>query len=317
MRVFVTGGTGLVGRAIVAALAARGDAPVVLTRNIERARTALGTELADAIELCEGDPQYPGEWQSSLGACNAVVHLAGEPMAGQRWDARFKQIIHDSRVDSTVHVVAAIEQAAKRPGVLVSASGIDFYPWAEEIDHHTSAFEDDPVDERAAPGSSFLARVCRHWEEEAQRAEALGTRVVCMRNGLVLGHGVALGRMAMPFKLFAGGRLGGGRQWTSWVHLDDVSRAYLFALDTPALRGPVNLVAPENARNTELATALGRALGRPAWLPAPAFAVRAVAGEVADYVLHGRRAVPRALLDSGFEFHWPEIGPALADLYRA
>jgi len=313
MRIFVTGGTGLVGRTIVSALRDRGDAALVLTRSAARGRAVLG----DACELVEGDPQYPGPWQDRVGECDAVVHLAGEPVGGKRWDARFKQILHDSRVDSTMRVVEAIDRASRRPSVLVSASGIDFYPWAEEIDHHTAAFEDDPVDESAPPGSSFLARVCSHWEEEARRAEALGTRVVYMRTGMVLGHGGALDRLRTPFALFAGGRLGSGRQWTSWIHIEDVCRAYLFALDTPSLRGPVNLVAPANARNAELARALGRAMGRPAWIPAPKLAIHAVVGEFADYALHGRRAVPAALEAAGFHFQWPELDGALANLCHA
>ena len=310
MRVFVTGGTGFIGVAIVRALVERGDQPVVLTRNAASARA----RLPKSAEVVEGDPQYAGEWQEQVSGCDAVVHLAGESVAGKRWDARFKQVIQDSRTDSTARVVEAIANANSRPSVLVSASGADFYPTGEELDANTRAFEDDLVDESTPPGSSFLARVCRHWEREAAVAEEHGVRVVRMRTGLVLGSGGALDRLLTPFKLFVGGKIGSGQQWTSWIHVADVSAAYLFALDTAGLSGAVNVVSPENARNKELSKALGKAISRPSWMPVPGFALRAAVGEFAEYILHGRRTHPGALLAAGFEFRYPELSGALENL---
>jgi hypothetical protein len=192
--------------------------------------------------------------------------------------------------------------------VLVSASGADYYPFATDV----TDFDDDDVTEMDPPGDSFLARVCRDWEAEAMLAETHGVRVVRMRTGLVLDRGGPLARLIGPFRFFAGGRLGSGRQWVSWIHRADVVAAYLAAIDDDAWRGPVNLVAPEAARAADLARAIGRALHRPSWLPAPGFAIRLVVGEAAAYLLSGRKVVPRALEGRGFEFRHPTLAEALA-----
>jgi uncharacterized protein (TIGR01777 family) len=312
MRVFVTGGTGFIGKAVAAALCARGDSVAVLSRDSARARAALPR----GVDLVVGDPTCAGSWQERVRACDAAVHLAGEPVSGRRWNAQFRQLIHDSRVESTRYLVEAIAAAplGERPRVLVCASGIDYYPSADDIEAHTAATAEDPVDESSAPGGSFLARVCRDWEAEAREAERSELRVVMMRTGLVLGGGGPLDKMIQPFRFYLGGPLGNGRQWTTWIHIEDTVRAYLFALDKEALRGPVNLVAPAPVRNRDFARALGRALRRPSWLPVPARAIRLAIGEFAEYALQGRRAVPRRLLDAGFEFLYPDVDSALHSL---
>lgn len=305
MRVFVTGGSGYLGRAIIRQLVERGDQVVVLSRDAARARTLL----PEQVGIVEGDPTAAGPWQAAVAGCDAAINLAGENASARRWDARFRQIVHDSRVDATRFLVEAIAAASPRPQVLVSASGIDAYPFDADL---PVLDDDDEVDESAPYGSSFMARVCRDWEEEATGAAAHGVRVVLMRTAVVVG-GVdsAIQRWARAFKWFAGGRLGSGRQWMSWVHLDDVVAAYLFALDTPSLSGPVNLVAPGRVRNREFARRLGRALGRPSFIPTPARALHLAVGDFADYLLHGRPAVPRALLAAGYVFRHPELEPAL------
>jgi uncharacterized protein len=312
-RVFFTGGTGFIGSALVAALRERGDAAVVLTRDPGKARRRLPA----GVELVEGDPTEAGAWQQSLAGCSAVINLAGASLGARRWNAHYKQILRDSRVDSTRFVVEGIGalDPADRPGVLLSASGTDYYPFADDLDA-VGRDEDEPVTEEIAPGDSSLARLCRAWESEARAAELHDVRVVLMRTAVVLGEAGALDKLSLPFKFFAGGRVGSGTQWFSWIHLRDVVRAYLFALDTPGLGGAVNLVAPGNVRNAELARALGAAMHRPSWIPVPGFAVRAAVGEFADYVLHGRRAVPARLEQAGFRFDFPEIDAALADIYR-
>jgi uncharacterized protein len=302
MRVFVTGGTGYIGRALIAALVERGDHIVVVSRRVGAARARLGDSTA--IEIVEADPQYAGPWRERVAGCDAAVNLAGEPVGSRRWDARVRQLLRDSRVDTTRNLVAAIAAApdAARPRVLVSASGIDYY--GLDIDVPPEAMDaDDEVDESAPPGEHFLARVCAEWEEEAREAEPLGLRVVLMRTGIVVGgRGGPMDRWEAAFRNYAGGRIGNGRQWMSWIHVDDAIGAYLLALDSPKLAGPVNLVAPDRLRNAEFARQLGASLGRPAWLPAPAPLVRLAVGGLAEYLLAGRPAVPKALVRAGYTF---------------
>jgi hypothetical protein len=306
MKIVVTGATGFLGTALVGALHARGDAIVVLSRDAERARAraALGEVTAVTADL-----QRPGPWTDALAGADALVHLAGEPIAAARWDARQKQRIRDSRVESTRTLVEAIAAmpAPARPGALISASGADYYPFAPDTE-----FDDDEVTEGDPPGDSFLGRLCRDWEAEAAAASASGVRVVRMRTGVVLGPGGALAKLTTPFKLFVGGRIGSGRQWVPWIHRDDAVRAYVAALTDERYVGPINLVTA-SVRNAELARALGKALGRPSWLPVPGFALRAAVGEFADYLLHGRRVVPRRLRELGFTWTHATLDDALAN----
>jgi uncharacterized protein (TIGR01777 family) len=303
MKIVVTGATGFIGTAVVEALRARGDSVTVLTRAADRARAALGDVTAVTADL-----QSPGPWTAALAGTDAIVHLAGEPIAARRWDARQKQRLRDSRVEATRTLVEALAAvpAAVRPRALISASGADYYPFAPDTE-----FDDDEVTEADPPGDTFLARLCRDWEAEARNAERAQLRVACMRTGLVLGPGGALARLATPFKLFVGGRIGSGRQWVAWIHRADAVRAYLAALDDARYAGPINLVTGA-VRNAELSTALGKALGRPSWLPVPAFALRTALGEFADYVLNGRRVVPHRLRELGFTWTYPTLADALA-----
>jgi uncharacterized protein (TIGR01777 family) len=308
MRVFVTGSTGFIGQAIVQGLRERGDEVVALTRDRSK-----GERLwPSGVEILEGDPCYEGDWQAGLAGCDGVIHLAGERLDAERWTARFRQLIHDSRVDSTRFVAEGICKLAEeqRPSVLLSASGIDYYGFAE-----VDLFDDDEVDEEAPGGESFLAGLCWDWEDETKICAEAGVRVALMRTGLVLGKSGPLSKMASPFRFGLGGRIGSGTQWVSWIHIEDVVGAYLYALDS-TIAGPVNLVAPGNVRNADFARALAEALGRRAWLPVPAFAVHAAVGQLAEYVLKGRRGVPGVLRDAGYDFAWPELGPALSSLLR-
>jgi uncharacterized protein (TIGR01777 family) len=302
MRVVVTGATGFVGQALVPALVARGDEVVALSRDAARARATLGA----GIEAVTADLEAPGAWTAALAGAASIVHLAGEPVAARRWDARQRQVIRDSRVETTRVLVEAIAAlpAGVRPASLIAASGVDYYPFAE------GPLDDDEVTEADAPGDSFLARVCRAWEAEARAAEAHGVRVAMMRTGLVLGGGGALARMATPFRLFVGGRIGGGRQWLPWIHRDDAAAAYAAAVHDDRYRGPINLVT-DSVRHRDFARALGAALGRPSWLPVPGFAVKVAVGELAEYLLHGRRVVPARLRELGFAWQHPALAGAL------
>lgn len=306
MKIVVTGATGFVGSALVPALRAAGHAVTVLSRNAAKAKAALGEVTAVDANLEE-----PGPWTAALADAHAVLHLAGESVGARRWNARQKQVVRDSRVESTRTLVEAIASlpAASRPKALVSASGTDYYPFAVDTD----GFDDDPVPETDAPGESFLARVCRDWEKQALAAEAHGVRVVLMRTGLVLGPGGALDKLTTPFKFFVGGRIGHGRQFMPWIHRDDVVAGYVAAATDERYRGPINLVRG-SVRNAEFSKALGHALGRPSWLPVPGFAVKMAAGEFAEYVLNGRNVVPAKLTELGFTWKYATVDAALAAL---
>ena len=306
--IVVTGATGFVGSALVRALRARGDRVTVLSRDAERAKQRLGDVTAVTADL-----ETVGPWTSSLASVDAVVHLAGESIGAKRWDARQKQVLRDSRVETTRAIVEGIAAlpADRRPHALIVASGADYYPFAED-----PKFDDDEVTERDPPGDSFLARLCRDWETEARAAEPLGVRVASMRTGLVVGKGGGLLKMMAPFKLFAGGRIGSGKQWMPWVHIADAVAAYLAAIDDARYTGPINLVT-DSVRNGDFARALGKAMHRPSWLPVPGFAVKAAVGEFAEYVLKGRRVVPARLRELGFVWKHPDLAAALVDVTAA
>jgi uncharacterized protein len=304
MKIIITGATGFMGSALVPKLLAHGHAVTVLSRDGARAQQQLGDVTGVTANLEESGP-----WTTALDGADVVVHLAGESVAARRWDARQKQVLRDSRVESTRTIVEAIAKATPKPRALVCASGTDYYPFAE-----LANFDDDEVTESDPPGDSFLARVCRDWEKEAFVARKVGLRVVTMRTGFIAGRGGGgLAKMKTPFKFFAGGRLGSGKQWVSWMHLDDAVAAYLAAIEDDRYTGPINLVT-DSIRNADFARTLGKAMHRPSWMPVPGFAVKAAAGELAEYVLKGRRVVPKRLRELGFTWQWPKLDAALADL---
>ena len=296
MKVTITGATGLIGTRLVAALSGRGDEVTVLSRSPEKARALLNVE-ALAWDLMAGPAPV-----SALEGRDAVIHLAGEPVA-QRWSAHVKEAILASRESGTRNLVAGIEQASARPSVLVSSSAVGYY----------GKHGDERVDESTPAGADFLAGVCVVWEREAQQARDLGLRVVLIRTGVVLdAGGGALKTMLPPFKAGIGGPVAGGRQYMPWIHVDDVVGMYLAAIDEAAWSGPVNATAPEPVTNKEFSRALGRALHRPAIAPVPAIALRALYGDMAEIVTEGQRAVPGRALAHGYDFKHPELDEALA-----
>jgi uncharacterized protein (TIGR01777 family) len=304
MRVVVTGATGTIGGALVAALRERGDAVVVLTRDPARARERLGSDV-EAHPWPEPKREPPPA--AALAGSDGVVHLLGETVA-QRWTDDAKREIRDSRVLSTRNLVDGLREADPRPRLLVSQSASGWY----------GAHGDEPVDERMpAATDDFLAGVVREWEAEARRAEELGMRVVLTRTGVVLSEsGGALEKMLPPFKMGVGGPVAGGNQYVPWVHLDDVVGALLFALDTDAASGPLNVTAPDPVTNRDLSTALGRVLRRPALLPVPGLALKLLYGQMGSIVTTGVRAVPRRLQELGYEFRRPDLEDALRDATR-
>jgi hypothetical protein len=290
MIVAITGGTGFIGGALVERLKSRGDQVRLLSRS-------RGPYLWDPLA---GPP--PPE---ALDGADAVIHLAGESVS-QYWTAAAKRRILESRVAGTRNLVEGLRRMSAPPRVLVSASAVGFY----------GDRGDEVLDESSVAGTGFLPEVSQAWEAEANAASGLGIRVVTKRTGVVLHPGGgALAKMLLPFKLGLGGRLGSGRQWMPWIHLDDQIGLTLFALDTPGLAGPVNAAAPGAATNAEFVRSLGRALGRPAVIPAPAFVLRMALGEMAQIVLSSQRVVPRALEQAGYLFRYLTLADALAALY--
>ena len=301
MRVAITGATGMIGSALVRALAERGDEVTALSRDADRASEALGV----AAETW-ADPEAERPPLDALRGHDAVVHLLGEVIA-QRWSDETKREIRDSRVLSTRNLVAALAElpAEERPRVLVSGSGAGWYG-------HRG---DERLDESTAePGNDFLAQLTVDWESEARAAEELDVRVVRNRTGVVLSDaGGALEKMLPFFKAGIGGPVAGGRQYVPWVHVDDVVGATIFALDNESLSGPVNVTAPEPVTNKELSRTLGRVLRRPAFAPVPALAVKALYGDMAQIVTTGQRAMPAALSAAGYRFKRPDLEAALRD----
>lgn len=294
MNIAISGASGLIGRRLLKVLAKDGQSLTALSRH-------AGTNLPPGVRLAVWDPVKGEPPADALRDADAVIHLAGSPVA-QRWSARAKQDIRESRVAGTRNLVQALSKLRRKPGVLICASAIGYY----------GSRGDEVLAESAAPGSDYLAEVCVAWEKEAQAAEALGMRVVRVRTGIVLdARGGALPRMLPPFRMGAGGKLGSGRHWMSWIHLEDLAALFQFALTKP-VSGAVNGVAPNPVTNADFTRALAAAVHRPAIFPVPAFALRLLFGEMSEILLASQRVKPQAAESAGFAFRFPELAGALA-----
>ena len=300
MRVFITGATGLIGSKLVAALLVQGHAVLCVSRDAARARAMFPAE----VEVIGADTRLPGVWQKRAALCDAVVNLAGEPVAAGRWTSRTRRAIRRSRLDTTGHLATALAKV-EHPVTFVSASAVGYY----------GNRGDEALGEDAQPGDDFLARLAVEWEHTALQAEAEAVRIVQLRIGVVLdAAGGALGRMLPVFRGGLGGPLGSGRQFVPWIHHRDLTAAILFILEHPEVAGPVNAAVPEPVRQRDFARALGRAVGKPAVLPTPGWVLRLMLGEMAGMILGGQRVVPRVLRAHGFTFAYPDLKDALADL---
>ncbi len=304
MRIFLMGGTGLVGSRLVKRLLERRDQVVMLTRRPDAARQ----KWAQAVTVVEGDPVQAGDWARAVDDCDAVVNLVGEGVFNRRWRARFKQILHDSRIKSTEHVAAALAKAPRTAAgsakTLVNASAIGYY----------GPHGDEELDEDSPPGNDFLAKLCVDWEKAALAAQQTGVRLAIVRIGVVLDkQGGALRQMLKPFKFFVGGPVGSGRQYVSWIHHEDLVGLIVLALDNAEASGPLNGTAPQPVTNKEFSRALGRALHRPSFLPTPKFALRVMLGGVATLVTTGQRVLPKRALGLGYRFKFPDIDSAMRD----
>lgn len=301
MKIFMTGGTGFVGTTMTRKLVLQGHKVTVLTRSVKN----KDFQLPRGVYYIEGDPTRSGAWQRSVADHDAVINLAGQSIF-KRWNSKTKKAIRDSRILTTQNLVDALSSRKGKETVLLSTSAVGFYGFCG----------DEDLDEASPGGNDFLASVTREWEAAALEAEKHGIRVILCRFGTVLGSsGGALNQLVPLFKKGLGSPLGGGKQWFSWIHEQDLVNVYLFLLEQRNISGPINCTAPEPVRNREFTIALGKALGRPIFMPAvPGFFIRLAMGEFGSVLLNGQKVLPKRLIDMGFAFQFSNIKQALEDL---
>jgi uncharacterized protein (TIGR01777 family) len=303
MKIAITGGTGFVGTRLIEKLKAEGHSIVLFTRKAEKARKTYPISKFPNLEIIPYKITESGDWQKAISGCDAVINLAGEPIA-ERWTPECKKAILESRQLGTQKVVEAIGQANPKPQVMISASAIGYYGTSE-----TATF-----DETSVSGQDFLAEVCQKWEQEAQKVQQFGVRLVIPRIGIVLGNGGALGKMLPVFKLFAGGPIGTGRQWFSWIHREDLVNFIIEALKRPEIAGTFNLTAPNPVKMSEFSKVLGEVMNRPSWLPVPGIALEVMLGEGSKVVLEGQQVLPKATQKTGFKYQYPNLESALQQI---
>jgi uncharacterized protein (TIGR01777 family) len=298
VKITISGASGLIGRRLLKSLSGNGHTLQVLSRH-------AGTNMPANVKVFPWDPAKGEPPADSLRDADAVIHLAGEPVA-QRWNEEVKRCIRDSRVTGTRNLVQALCKLDRGPATLVAASAIGFY----------GSRGDEMLAETSGPGNDFLADLCKDWEKEATAAEALGVRVVRMRIGVALdARGGALQKMLPPFKMGVGGKIGSGRQWVSWIHLEDLVGLFRMAIENP-VSGAINGVAPYPVTNADFTKALAAALHRPAIFPVPSIALKLMYGEMADVLLTSQRVQPKQAEAAGYRFRFPQLEPALADLLK-
>jgi len=296
MKLVVTGATGFIGSVLCNRLSDQGHTLTLLTRSGPRNGSTQNKRWL------HWTPDSLGEWEKTVDGADGIINLAGESIAAKRWTPQQKRRIVTSRLDTTHGLIEAIVKAQQKPKFLINSSAIGYYgPRGDEL-----------ITEEAEPGPGFLAETTRDWENEASRAESLGLRVVYLRTGIVLGcDGGALAKMVLPFKFFVGGPLGSGKQWMSWIHIEDEVGLILHLAGHAQASGPVNATAPNPVTMNEFCQTLGKVLGRPSWAPVPAFALRLLLGEMAEMLLTGQRVVPAAAQRFGYQFRYPNLEEAL------
>lgn len=303
MRVIITGGTGMIGRALSRDLIKNGHEVVILSRNPQK----YERKLPDQVRLIKWDAKSAQGWLEFTDGASGIVNLAGVNIGESRWTEERKKAILSSRVEAGKAVVEAITLAKNKPSWVIQASAVGYY----------GASGDQILTEESPAGDEFQSFVCQEWERSTEPLDEIGIRRIIIRSGVVLDRSDgALPRMAMPFRLFVGGRIGSGEQWFSWIHLTDEVQAIRFLIDRIELQGVFNLTTPNPVRNRDLANALGKVLRRPSFIPVPAFALKILFGEMSRVLLTGQRVVPERLLAAGYKFQFPEIVQALKDIYR-
>lgn len=297
MKVFLTGGNGFVGTNLTRFLTDNGHEVSLLVRNPSKVK-----DLPGRVSVVIGESTKQGTWQENLEKYDLFINLAGANIF-RRWDDVYKKLLRESRIKTTRNLVEALPSS----GVFLSASAVGYYGFTG----------DEELDETSPPGKDFLAQLAVDWENEALNASQRGIRVVLTRFGVVLGNdGGALDQMVRPFKFFVGGPIGNGRQWMSWIHLQDLCRAALFVAENPAVEGPVNFCSPEPVTNKNLAEEIGKILHRPSFIPAPGLVIRLALGEFGSVILKGQRILPRKLINHGFQFSFSSVRSALTDLLK-
>lgn len=296
MQALITGGSGFIGQALCPALLAAGWQVSVVSRDTRAAARKLPAAVRVLADI------------DGAGGADAVINLAGAPLAGRRWNAAYRQTLRESRLRTTEALLAWMESLTVRPAVLISGSAIGYY----------GPSDDTPLAETAPAGDDFGARLAADWEAAALPARALGVRTLLLRTGVVLGAGGgALQQLLTPYRMGLGGPIGDGHQWFSWIHRDDLVRLVIWMLDQSTLDGPVNGTAPEPVRQKDFAAALGRALHRPALMPTPGLALKAAFGEMAQMLIEGQRVIPARAQGQGFQFLYPDIDGALAQILQS
>lgn len=302
MKIIITGGTGLIGKALCAEFATDGHDVTVLSRNPEKAQR----KMASGTKLEKWDAKTANGWGYLADGADAIINLAGAGIADKRWTPSRKEAIYQSRLDAGQAVVEAVKAATNKPSVVIQSSAVGYYG----VDNG-----DNVLTENSGPGSDYLAQVCFDWEASTSALDAMGVRRPVIRTGIVLSNdGGAWPKIKLPFLLFAGGPLGSGKQWYPWIHIDDEIRAIKFLLENAEANGVFNLSAPEPVTNKQLAKTTGRVMGRPGFVPAPGAAMKIALGEMATIVLDGQRAVPHKLEELGFSFEYPYIEEAVREL---
>ncbi|WP_017306584.1 TIGR01777 family oxidoreductase [Spirulina subsalsa] len=304
LKIAVTGGTGFVGTRLVEKLHSEGHSILLLTRDENRAKRVFPPQVFPQLKIVPYTPTQSGDWQQTISGCDAVINLAGESIAEGRWTQERKQNIFESRQLGTRMIVEAIAQAHPKPAVLINPSAIGYYGTSE-----TAIFE-----ETSTPGNDFLAQVCQAWETEAEQVKKSGVRLVILRFGIVLGNGGAIAKMIPPFKLFAGGPIGSGKQWFSWIHREDLINLIITALKQPDFAGIYNATAPNPVRMKTLCDTLGQLMNRPSWLPVPSFVLEALLGDGAIVVLEGQQVLPKATIKTGFVYEYSTVDKALKEV---
>ncbi len=303
MKIAITGATGFVGKKLVQKLGVDNQI-IVLTRNLDKAKSTFPTTLQSNLEFVQYTPKALGDWQNKLDGCDGVVNLAGAPIA-QRWTPSYKKEILDSRELGTQIIVTAIKNCNHRPKFLINASAIGFYGTSE-----TATYT-----EISPPGDDFLGQVCQKWEKEAHKVQEAGVRLVIFRLGIVLGDGGALAKMIPSFKVFAGGPIGEGNQWFSWIHIDDLVNLMVSAIADSNIQGTFNATAPYPIKMSELCDKLGDVMNRPSWLPVPSFALELLLGDGAKVVLEGQKVLPeKTIKEIKYNFQYSDVKSALQEI---